>query len=144
MVSMRKWKFSIVIIALTLVLLAQPTAADSLVLGTWRDINPTAYINPPDNPSLNSVYQLNSTEGWAVGDYRTGTSEIIPLFTPFALDGLHAFPAMLHYDGSTWNLVPVPKNPTDPNIPAGYVLTSVNFGVPNQPISRNDGWAVGY
>ena len=41
-------------------------------------------------------------------------------------------------------LVPVPKNPTDPNIAAGYVLTSVSFGPPNHPISGNDGWAVGY
>lgn len=137
---MLKWKFSIVIIALSLVILAQPAAADSLVLGTWRDINPTAYINPPANPPLNSLYMLSSNEGWAVGDSlpttnTTGTE----------------FPAVLHYDGATWNLVPVPKNPTEVNpsetqnnIPGPYNLTSVSFGPPNNPISRNDGWAVGF
>jgi hypothetical protein len=107
---------------------AQPPTG---VLGVWRDVNPTAYLNPPADPPLNSVYMLSATEGWAVGDFE------------FTIDTTHAFPAMLHYDGATWTLVPVPKNPTDPDIPAGYTLNSVSFGPPGQPISRLDGWAVG-
>ncbi len=132
---MRKAKFSIVFIAISLLALSVSAQSQSGVLGVWRDINPTAYLNPPNNPPLRSVYMLSASEGWAVGDYRT------PLVG--VMDGLHASPAVLHYDGATWNLVPVPKNPTDPNIAAGYVLTSVNFGPPGRPISRNDGWAVG-
>lgn len=101
-------------------------------MGVWRDVNPTAYISPPATPPLDSVYMLNSTAGWAVGDER------------YTTDDVHSFPAMLHYDGSTWNLVPVPKNPTEEDdVPGGYALTSVNFGPPGQPISSNDGWAVG-
>ena len=102
---------------------------------------PTAYINPPANPPLNSVYMLSSREGWAVGDSLPTTND-----TNNAV-----FPAILHYDGATWNLVPAPKNPTElnpnvavNNIPGPYNLTSVSFGPPNNPISRNDGWAVGF
>jgi hypothetical protein len=132
---MRKKELFIVLIVSSLLVgsvFAQPVATG--VLGVWRDINPTAYINPPANPPLDSVYMLNATEGWAVGDERYTTNPT------------YSFPAMLHYDGSTWNLVPVPKNPTEessPDIVSGYALTSVNFGTPGNPISRNDGWAVG-
>ncbi len=70
---------------------------------------------------LNSVYMLSSSEGWAVGD-----------------------PLILHYDGSAWNTVPAPKFPDFPLQPSAYNLTSVSFGPPDNPISRSDGWAVGY
>ena len=133
MITLRKWlKFSIIFITLTIAAVSVSAQGGTGVLGVWRDLNPTAYISPPANPPLNSVYMLNSTTGWAVGDER------------YTTDNIHAFPAMLHYDGSTWNLVPVPKNPTEEaEIPAGYALTSVNFGPPGQPISYDDGWAVG-
>jgi hypothetical protein len=84
---------------------------------------------------------LSPNEGWAVGDERFTTS---PTETVSATTENFAFPAVFHYDGSTWNLVPVPKNPTEEvDIRSGYALTSVNFGTPGNPISRNDGWAVG-
>ena len=130
MLWMRRAQFLIVVMAMTFLLAS--VSAQTPVLGVWRDINPTAYINPPANPPLTSVYMVSATEGWTVGDYSISS------------DGVHASPAVLHYDSSAWSLVPVPKNPTDPNIAAGYVLTSVSFGPPNHPISRDDGWAVGY
>lgn len=101
-------------------------------MGVWRDINPTAYLSPPANPQLNSVYMLPSNEGWAVGDSRPTTNESTGL------------PAIFHYDGSTWNLVPAPKFPDFPFTPSAYNLTSVSFGPPGNPISRNEGWAVGF
>ena len=101
-------------------------------MGVWRDINPDAYITPAANPQLNSIYMLSSTEGWAVGDSRPTTDTTLGL------------PAIFHYDGSTWNIVPAPKFPSFPSTQAAYNLTSVTFGPPNNPISRNDGWAVGF
>jgi photosystem II stability/assembly factor-like uncharacterized protein len=98
----------------------------------WKDINPTAYISPPANPALNSVYMLSPSEGWAVGDSRPTTNTTTGL------------PAIFHYDGSTWNLVPAPKFPDFPSTQSAYNLTSVSFGPPNNPIIRTDGWAVGF
>lgn len=122
-------KVSLVILgSIALVLLIGVVALPDLgVAGSWRDTNPDAYISPPANPQLNSVYMLSSTEGWAVGDSRPSSSTS-PL------------PAIFHYDGFTWNFVPAPKYPGF----QPYNLTSVTFGPPNNPISRNDGWAVGY
>ena len=132
---MRKTLVGGVIVLSLLVLLTVSTAGTG-VLGTWRDINPTSYISPPSNPPLNSVYMLSANEGWAIGDSIPTTDTAPPL---------HDFPAILHYDGSTWNLVPAPKYPTDSQIiPSGYTLTSLSFGPAGAPISRNDGWAVGF
>ena len=121
------------------VLLASSVSAQTTqtgVLGAWRDINPTAYLTPPANPPLDSVYMLNATNGWAVGEFAPTTDPT---------GGDQASPVILHYDGTTWNLVPAPKNPTEaPAIPGGYSLTSVSFGPPGKPISVNDGWAVGF
>ena len=103
-------------------------------MGVWRDINPDAYISPPANPQLNSIYMLSSSEGWAVGDSLPSSS------TGAAL------PAIFHYDGTTWNLVPAPKflSGFSSFVQHAYNLTSVTFGPPNSPISKNDGWAVGF
>ena len=106
-------------------------------MGVWRDINPNAYISPPANPQLNSVYMLSSHEGWAVGDSRPTTIAVT------------ALPAIFHYDGSTWNLVPAPQvliaSGTGAGGPFAYNLTSVTFGPPNNPITNGtDGWAVGF
>lgn len=133
---MRKTRFSTIIIALSLVALivAPGPASANGQMGVWRDINTDAYLSPSANPQLNSVYMLpSSNEGWAVGDSRPTTN---------VTNGL---PAIFHYDGSTWNLVPAPKFPdlATPT-PSAYNLTSVTFGSPNNPISRNDGWAVGF
>ena len=133
-------KLFVAVILFSILIASVSAQTTTGVLGTWRDINPTAYINPPANPPLDSVYMLNATEGWAVGDERFTTSPLMGAATIVNF----ASPAVLHYDGSTWNLVPVPKNPTEEtNIPSGYALTSVNFGPPGQPLSRDDGWAVG-
>jgi photosystem II stability/assembly factor-like uncharacterized protein len=116
-----------------LVLLIGVMASPDLsVAGTWRDTNPDAYITPPANPQLNSVYMLSSAEGWAVGDSRPTTN---------ATTGL---PAIFHYDGFSWNSVPAPKVLDFPGAVAAYNLTSVTFGPPLNPISRSDGWAVGF
>jgi len=135
---MRKLKFSIVIIAISLLVLTVTASATpgSAVMGIWRDTNPTAYINPPANPKLNSLFMLSPTEGWAVGDSQPTTNNTA---APSA-----ALPAIFHYDGSTWNLVPAPKFPDFPFAPSPYNLTSVTFGPPTSPISRSDGWAVGF
>lgn len=117
---------------LSVLLLSVSVSADSAVLGIWRDITPNAYISPPANPKLNSLYMLSGSEGWAVGDSHPTTNTTIGL------------PAIFHYDGATWNLVPAPKFPDFPSRPSAYNLTSVSFGPPKAPISRNDGWAVGF
>jgi photosystem II stability/assembly factor-like uncharacterized protein len=131
---MRKLKFSTAVTAISLLILIVTVSAapGTAVMGIWRDTNPTAYINPPANPKLNSLFMLSSTEGWAVGDSRPTTNTTT------------ALPAIFHYDGSTWNLVSVPRFPDFPFTPSPYNLTSVTFGPPASPISRNDGWAVGY
>ena len=129
---MRKTKFSIVIIAVSLLVLAVSAVPVTAQLGVWRDINPTAYISPPANPPLNSVYMLSPNEGWAVGDSRPTTNTKTGL------------PAIFHYDASTWNLVPAPKFPDFPSNQSAYNLTSVSFGPPNHPVTRTDGWAVGF
>ncbi|MGA2461103.1 MAG: hypothetical protein ABSF82_06760 [Candidatus Bathyarchaeia archaeon] len=127
-------KASLIILgSIVLVLLIGVVALPDLgVAGSWRDINPDAYISPPANPQLNSVYMLSSTEGWAVGDSRP------------SVNATTALPAIFHYDGATWNFVPAPKFPDFPSTQSPYNLTSVTFGAPDNPISRNDGWAVGY
>lgn len=133
---MRKTRFWTVIIALSLLALTVTAVPASGQMGVWRDINPNAYISPPANPQLNSLYMLSSSEGWAVGDSRP------------TINVTTGLPAIFHYDGSTWNLVPAPKIPDFPSLPLGrpsaYNLTSVTFGAPNLPISRNDGWTVGF
>ena len=128
---MRKSRFWTIVIAVTLVALTVSAVPASAQMGVWRDINPDAYISPPANPQLNSIYMFSAAEGWAVGDSRPTTNTTTGL------------PAIFHYDGSTWNLVPAPKNPDFPNNQSAYNLTSVTFGPPGNPISHNDGWAVG-
>lgn len=132
LVSVRKIKLSMLLVAVSLVVLALSTLPVNAQMGVWRDINPDAYISPAANPQLNSIYMLSSTEGWAVGDSRPTTDTTLGL------------PAIFHYDGSTWNYVPAPKFPGFPSTQSAYNLTSVTFGPPNNPISRNDGWAVGF
>lgn len=129
---MRKTKLSIILIAVSLVVLAASALPVSAQMGVWRDINPDAYISPPANPQLNSLYMLSATEGWAVGDSLPSVNDAL------------ALPAIFHYDGSTWNLVPAPKFLGFPSAQNAYNLTSVTFGPPNNPINRNDGWAVGF
>jgi photosystem II stability/assembly factor-like uncharacterized protein len=129
---MSKTKFSIVIVAISLLVLAVSAVPVTAQLGVWRDINPSAYISPPANPSLKSVYMLSPSEGWAVGYSQPTTNRTTGL------------PAIFHYDGSTWNLVPAPKFPDFPSKQSAYNLTSVSFGPPDNPIIRTDGWAVGF
>jgi len=134
---MRKAKLSTVIIAFSLLVLAVSAVPATAQMGLWRDINPDAYISPPANPQLNSLYMLSPTEGWTVGDSLPSNNTVT------------ALPAIFHYDGTTWNFVPAPKflgfNSTCTiGCQHAYNLTSVTFGSPNNPISRNDGWAVGF
>ena len=160
---MRKMKFSIILLSISLLMLTVSGAPESGVLGYWRDINPSAYISPPANPPLNSVFMLSSTEGWAVGDARPSTEANMSITTDVQTDtkiidqvtvtrtistvsssvvGTLAPAKILHYDSATWNLVPAPQF-LSPLKPTSYNLTSVTLGPPTSPISRNDGWAVG-
>lgn len=132
MVSMGKTKFSIALILISVLILSVSAVSVVNAQAVWNDINPTVYINPAANPSLNSMYMLSTNEGWVVGDSRPTTN---------ATTGL---PAILHYDGSAWNLVPAPRFPDFPFKQGAYNLTSVTFGPPGSPISRNDGWTVGF
>ncbi len=129
---MRSRGLALAFIALSVLLLVAGAVPAGAQMGVWRDTNPTAYIQPPSNPNMNSVYMLSAGEGWAVSDSMP---------TSNATTGL---PGVFHYDGSTWNLVPVPRFPDFPFEPSPYNLTAVSFGPPDSPISRNDGWAVGY
>lgn len=140
---MFKSRLSIAIIAISLLILIVGVSANpgSGAIGIWRDTNPTAYINPPANPKLNSLFMLSSTEGWAVGDSQP-TQNVTKQSDGTSIST--ALPAIFHYDGSTWNLVPAPRFPDFPFSPSAYNLTSVTFGPPSNPIGRNDGWAVGF
>jgi photosystem II stability/assembly factor-like uncharacterized protein len=154
---MAKWKSSVAllmisILVMTVILVASPdvnanpcSPSSQLALspgvaaqcnGLWRDISPNAYLNPPENPPLDSVYMFpanppSPVEGWAVGDAQPLTNATTSL------------PSIFHYDGSVWNLVSAPKFPDFPSTQCPYNLLSVNFGPPNNAISKNDGWAVG-
>ena len=125
----RLWTIIVVISLVGLVASAAPATAQ---MGVWRDINPDAYISPPANPQLNSIYMFSPSEGWAVGDSRPTTNITTGL------------PAIFHYDGSTWNLVPAPKFPDFKYSPSAYNLTSISFGPPGNAISTDDGWTVGF
>ena len=129
---MRMSRLWTIVVAVSLVALTVSAVPASAQMGVWRDINPDAYISPPANPQLNSVYMFSANEGWAVGDSRPTTNTTTGL------------PAIFHYDGSTWNLVPAPKIADFPSTQSAYNLTSVSFGAPGNFISKNDGWAVGY
>ena len=129
---MRKTRLWAMIIGVSLIALAVSAVPATAQMGVWRDINPDSYISPPANPQLNSVYMFSPNEGWAVGDSRPTTNTTTGL------------PAIFHYDGSTWNFVPAPKFPDFPYNQSAYNLTSVTFGTPGNPISVNDGWAVGF
>jgi photosystem II stability/assembly factor-like uncharacterized protein len=129
---MRSRGLALSFIALSLLLLVAGAVPAGAQMGVWRDTNPTAYIQPTANPNMTSVYMLSANEGWAVSDFRP---------TSNATTGL---PGVFHYDGSTWNLVPIPRFPDFASHPSPYNLTSVSFGPPKNPISRNDGWAVGF
>jgi len=120
------------LIGISLIALAVSAVPATAQMGVWRDINPDAYLSPPANPQLNSVYMFSPSEGWAVGDSRPTTNTTT------------ALPAIFHYDGSTWNLVPAPKFPDFPSTQSAYNLTSVTFGTPGNPISVNNGWTVGF
>jgi hypothetical protein len=132
LVLMHKTKFSIGIVVISLLVLAVSAIPVTAQLGVWRDINPSAYISPPANPPLKSVYMLSPSEGWAVGYAQPTTNSTTGL------------PAIFHYDGSTWTLVPAPKFLDFPSKQSAYNLTSVSFGPPSNPIIRTDGWAVGF
>ena len=128
-------KFGTAAVLISILILAVTMAPVNATL-IWRDISPNAYLNPPENPPLDSVYMFpvvpgQPEEGWAVGDSTPNTNTTTSL------------PSIFHYDGTTWNLVPAPKFPDFPSNQCPYNLLSVNFGPPGHPISKNDGWAVG-
>ena len=111
---MTKTRLCAMIIGITLIALAVSAVPATAQMGVWRDINPDAYISPPANPQLNSVYMFSSAAGWAVGDSRPTTNTTT------------ALPAIYHYDGSTWNLVPAPKIADFPIYP-GTVQLDINL-----------------
>jgi len=54
-----------------------------------------------------------------------------------------SLPSIFHYDGTNWDLLPAPKFQDFPHTQSQYDLLSVSFGPPGNPVSRDDGWAVG-
>ncbi len=111
-----------------------PTVVCANDISCWNDVNPTAYLDPPSNPPLDSIYMFPGSplEGWAVGDSFPSS------------DTTTSLPAILHYDGSVWSKVAAPIFPNFPSTQSGYSLKSINFGPPGNPIDKNDGWAVGF
>ena len=128
---------SFVALVMLTVLVSYSAALPVCTVAVWQDINPNAYLNPYENPPLDSVYMFPATptvpeEGWAVGDFVPTTNLTTGL------------PSIFHYDGSVWSPIPAPRFPDYPSTPCGYNLFSVNFGPPNNNTSENDGWAVGF
>ena len=120
---------SILIVSVTGVSQVRATAV-------WKDITPNAYLNPPENPNITSMVMFPGfpgvpEEGWAVGTSQPLTNATTSL------------PAIFHYDGSFWNVVPAPRFPDFPATQCPYNLKGLSFGTPGQLISKNDGWAVG-
>ena len=102
-------------------------------MGVWRDINPDAYISPPANPQLNSIYMLSSSEGWAVGDYFHHLARE-PRFPPYFIM-MAQLGILSQHRNPGWFLL------------FCSICLQFNFGdvwSPNSPISKNDGWAVGF
>lgn len=80
-----------------------------------------------DNNELNSVSALAASDGWAVGDYETGTGA-----GPF-----QRFPQAQHWDGGSWT--PTATAPAVPPLSTGdNVLLSV------AEVSSSSVWAVGF
>ena len=132
--TMARRAFSIALLLVSILLVSASAASQVGAIATWRDISPNAYLNPFENPPLDSVYMFpahSPVEGWAVGDAQPLTN------------GTTSLPSIFHFDGSVWNLVPAPKFPDFPSTQCPYNLRDVNFGPPNNAISKNDGWAVG-
>jgi hypothetical protein len=131
---MDKRKFSTALLMISLLVVASTAVFPVNATAIWKDISPNAYLSPPANPPLDSVYMFpadSPVEGWAVGD------------GPPTDNLTTALPSIFHYDGSGWTLVPAPKFPDFPATQCVYNLNSVNFGPPLHYISKNDGWAVG-
>jgi len=93
-------------------------------VGNWNVVTIGGLVGTAG--SLNSVFMLSPTSGWAVGGY-------FPL-TPFLVNPRG--PIIVYWDGSKWTPVATPTIPGGPdeNPP---VLRSAYFTGPN------DGWAVG-
>jgi photosystem II stability/assembly factor-like uncharacterized protein len=130
---MRKWMFPIAVLMVTLLVVSSSAISPAAATAVWKDINPTAYLNPPENPDLGAVVMFPGSprEGWAVGTAQPPTNATTSL------------PGIFHYDGEFWNLVPAPRFPDFPSTQCPYNLKGLSFGPPNNPISKNDGWAVG-
>ena len=130
---MRKWTFPIAVLIVTLLVVSSSAISPAGATAVWKDINPTAYLNPPENPDLSAVVMFPGSprEGWAVGTAQPPTNATTSL------------PGIFHYDGAFWNLVPAPRFPDFPSTQCLYNLRGLSFGPPNNPISKNDGWAVG-
>jgi hypothetical protein len=90
----------------------------ALAVGAWRTV-PSP--NPTANDQLGAVIALSSTDVWTTGtQYSTSDGSFHPL--------------VVHYDGASWQVVPVPE-------PAGVrsdELTSLSA------VSATDIWAVGF
>ncbi|MGA2789764.1 MAG: hypothetical protein ABSF00_03230 [Candidatus Bathyarchaeia archaeon] len=136
MFSMRVWSILTALLMVSLLIISSSAVSPVKATAVWRDITPAAYLNPPQDPVLGAVYMFppdssSPEEGWAIGTIQAPTNADTSL------------PAIFHYDGSFWNPVPAPRIPAFPALQCPYNLNGLSFGPPNQPISKNDGWAVG-
>lgn len=130
---MRKWTLPIAVLMVTLLAVSSSAISPAAATAVWKDINPTAYLNPAENPDLAAVVMFPGSppEGWAVGTAQPPTNATTSL------------PGIFHYDGEFWNLVPAPRFPDFPSTQCPYNLRGLSFGPPNNPINKDDGWAVG-
>ena len=139
--------FSVALVMLTL-LVSYSAALPVSTVAVWQDVSPNAYLNPYENPPLDSVFMFpaspSSPSSSAIGLTTAVTGWAVGNFTP-TVNETTGLPSIFHFDGSVWSLVPAPRFPDFPSTPCGYSLSSVNFGQPNNASdNKNDGWAVGF
>ena len=97
--------------------------------GTRWSIVPSPNGDQPIN-WLTSVSAVAANDIWAVGFTNDGNGFESQSFT-----------LILHYDGSSWKVVPSPNPIPDPN-PGGYDVSNELWGI--KAVASNDVWAVGH
>jgi hypothetical protein len=98
-------------------------------IGTWNLVTVSGTPTVSTDANFTSIYMLSPTSGWAVGGnaWQAGGS-------------FSAGPAIIYWDGTTWEPVAVPS------IPGGITSTGHTVGVLKSVFfaAADDGWAVGY
>lgn len=85
----------------------------------WTVVPSPSIEGAPISNALNSVAALSDNDAWAVGSYNDMRTQL-------------SQPLILHWNGTSWDLIPNPSNTPD-----NCILTSVSA------VSAGDVWAVG-